>query len=65
MTSQKPTEKTINIRVPIELHQKIKVHIAEQGITLKDYMLQLIENDLKKSAKNSLSGWKPPKLKGV
>lgn len=51
MTSQKPTEKTINIRVPIELHQKIKVHIAEQGITLKDYMLQLIENDLKKSAK--------------
>lgn len=48
MTQQKPTEKTINIRVPIEVHQRIKIHIAEQGITLKDYMLKLIEDDLKR-----------------
>ena len=51
MTEQKPTEKTINIRVPIELHQQIKIHIAKQGITLKDYMLKLIEDDLAKGGK--------------
>ena len=48
MTQQKPTEKTINIRVPIEVHQQIKINIAKQGITLKDYMLKLIEDDLKR-----------------
>lgn len=39
-------EKTITIRIDDELHKKIKVAIAQKGITLKDYIVQLVENDL-------------------
>lgn len=44
-------EKTITIRVAEELHKEIKVKIAQDGISLKDYILELIEKDLKKSKK--------------
>ncbi|UYO61816.1 type II toxin-antitoxin system HicB family antitoxin [Acetobacterium wieringae] len=39
-------EKTITIRINEELHKDIKVHIAKRGISLKDYLLELIEKDL-------------------
>lgn len=39
-------EKTITIRIDEELHKDIKVHIAKKGISLKDYLLELIEKDL-------------------
>lgn len=39
-------EKTITIRVEETLHKDIKVHIAEQQISLKDYIVSLIKVDL-------------------
>lgn len=41
-------EKTITIRVDEELHKKIKVKIANEGVTLKDYLVDLIKKDLEK-----------------
>lgn len=41
-------EKTITIRVDEETHRKIKIRIAQEGVTLKDYILNLINKDLKK-----------------
>ncbi|MFU7517653.1 toxin-antitoxin system HicB family antitoxin [Clostridium sp. HCS.1] len=40
-------EKTITIRIDEELHRKIKIKIAKEGITLKDYLVDLIKEDLK------------------
>lgn len=42
-------EKTITIRVPDELHKQIKIKIAKEGISLKDYVIGLIEKDLSKN----------------
>ena len=40
--------KTITIRINEEFYKKIKVHIAEKGIGLKEYLVALIEADLSK-----------------
>lgn len=40
------TEKTITIRIDEELHRKIKIKIANEGKTLKDYIVYLIKEDL-------------------
>lgn len=39
-------EKTINFKVDEELYRQVKVKIAQQGVTLKDYMIQLIKQSL-------------------
>lgn len=39
-------EKTIAIRIDEELHRRIKIRLAENGMTLKDYIIALILNDL-------------------
>ena len=41
-------EKTITVRISEELHKKVKVKIANEGILLKDYVIELIEKDLSK-----------------
>lgn len=41
-------EKTITIRVSEDLHRTIKIKIANEGISLKDYVVGLIEADLGK-----------------
>ena len=40
-------EKTITIRIDEELHRKIKIKIANEGGKLKEYLVDLIEKDLK------------------
>ena len=40
-------EKTIKIRIYEELHRKIKIKIANEGVKLKEYLVDLIEKDLK------------------
>lgn len=42
-------EKTITIRIDEEIHKQIKIRIANEGITLKDYILKLVTDDLKKN----------------
>ncbi len=39
-------EKTITIRIDEELHRKIKIKIANESVTLKDYVVDLIKKDL-------------------
>lgn len=39
-------EKTMTIRIDADLYKKIKVEVAERGITLKEYIVSLIEADL-------------------
>lgn len=39
-------EKTITIRIGEDLHKDIKVNIAKKGISLKDYIVELIKQDL-------------------
>ena len=39
-------EKTINFKVDESFYKEIKIHIAKEGITLKDYVIKLIKKDL-------------------
>lgn len=39
-------EKTITIRVEEELYKQIKVEVAMRGISLKEYILTLVKQDL-------------------
>lgn len=39
-------EKTITIRIDEELHRDIKIHIAKEGISLKDYVVSLVKSNL-------------------
>lgn len=41
-------EKTITVRISNDLHKAVKIRIAEQGISLKDYIVGLIQKDLAK-----------------
>ncbi len=48
-------EKTIAIRIDEDLHRKIKIRLAQTGMTLKDYIVQLICNDLSEAAQENIS----------
>lgn len=39
-------EKTINFKVDEELYKRIKINIAKEGKTLKEYVIELIKKDL-------------------
>lgn len=39
-------DKTITIRINEDFYKKIKIHIAEKGVSLKEYLISLIEADL-------------------
>ena len=39
-------EKTINFKVDEELYRRIKVYIAQEGLTLKEYVIELMKKDL-------------------
>ena len=41
-------EKAINFKIDGELYKKIKIKIAEEDISLKQYMINLIKKDLEK-----------------
>jgi len=40
-------EKSINFKVDAEIYKQIKIKVAIQDITIKDYILSLISKDLK------------------
>ena len=48
------SEKTIAIRINEELHKRIKLRLAENGMTLKDYIISLINNDINEAQKSNL-----------
>ena len=44
-------EKTINFKVGEELYRRVKIKVAQEGMTLKDYVITLIKQDLEKEVK--------------
>lgn len=46
------TKKNIVLRVDQDFHQRVKIHVAMEGITLQDYIVGLIEKDLEQQARN-------------
>ena len=42
-------ERTLAFRIDEEFHRELKVRLAQQGITLKSYVLSLIKKDLERS----------------
>ena len=42
-------DKTLAVRIDAAIHKRIKMRLAENGLTLKEYVLCLIGNDLKDS----------------
>jgi len=50
-------EKTINFKVDAEIYKRIKIQVAEQDTTLKDYVLSLIMKDISnESSQNKIGG---------
>ncbi len=45
------TERNIGFKVSDEFYKKIKVRIANEGKTLKEYITELIEKDLEETKK--------------
>lgn len=45
-------EKAINFKVDEEFYTKVKVKVAIEGMTIKDYVINLIKKDLEKDKKN-------------
>lgn len=42
------SEKTMTVRISEDLHKAVKIRIAQEGISLKDYIVNLIQSDLGK-----------------
>ncbi len=40
------SEKTITIRITEDQHREIKVEAAQRGMSVKDYILELVRKDL-------------------
>jgi predicted HicB family RNase H-like nuclease len=41
----------INIEIDENLHKKAKIHCATNSITIKDFMIKLLEEEVKESGK--------------
>lgn len=48
------TEKTMTIRLDEELHKRIKLKAVKEGKTVKDYILNLVKEDLRKEEKKNV-----------
>lgn len=42
-------DKAINIKVDEQLYKQVKIKVATDDITIKDYIIKLVEQDLKQS----------------
>ena len=51
VTDSPKLTKTLVIKLDEGTHRKIKLHAFEHGITIKDYVMSLIEKDMKKFEK--------------
>ena len=48
------TEKTMTIRLDEELHKRIKLKAVKEGKTVKDYILNLVKQDLGEEGKKNV-----------
>ena len=44
-------EKAINFKVDPDLYKEVKVKVAHEGVTIKEYVITLIRQDLEKDKK--------------
>ena len=51
------SDKTLAIRVDEDFYKKVKLRLAEKGVTLKDYFIELVENDVKAPDKDDIEGY--------
>jgi predicted DNA binding CopG/RHH family protein len=42
-------DKAINIKINERLYKQIKIKVATEDLTIKDYIIKLVEKDLKES----------------
>ena len=54
---RKISEKTLAIRVDEDFYKKVKLRLAENGMTLKNYFVELVENDIKSTAAEKIEGY--------
>lgn len=45
--------KLIGVRVDEETHRKMKLYTVEKGITIQDYLMDLIKKDMERHEKGS------------
>ena len=43
--------KSIHLHIPPEFHRKLKVAVALKDMTIRDYIMKLVDEDLEKIAK--------------
>jgi predicted HicB family RNase H-like nuclease len=41
--------KLLGVRVDAETHKQLKLHAVEKGVTIQDYLLDLIKKDMKQN----------------
>ena len=49
--AEKREGRMIHVRLPVELHKKLRMKVAEEDTTIQDWVLQLIEQKLKEIEK--------------
>lgn len=42
-------KKLVGVRVDAETHKQMKLYTVEKGITIQDYLMELIKKDMKKN----------------
>ena len=45
------SDKAINFKVDPELYRRVKIRVANEDITVKDYIIKLIQKDLEENEK--------------
>ena len=59
MMPKPPGYRSLHLHLPPELHKKLRVAVAIKETTLRDYVRNLIENDLDNMTRKSLSRGRP------
>lgn len=55
-------ERSLAIRVDDEFFKKVKIRLVEKNLTLKDYFIELVENDIQNSQIDGFLSCSPQEL---
>jgi len=61
---RKISDKTLAIRVDEDFYKKVRLRLAENGMTLKDYFISLVENDIKSASTDKIEGYTREEILG-
>lgn len=61
---RKISDKTLAIRVDEDFYKKVRLRLAENGMTLKDYFISLVENDIKSVSTDKIEGYTREEILG-